>query len=162
MMIQLGARNYFGAKAGRIPATLIVWAAGFCLLCGLVGPSYGGAVQEVNAGRGGQPIELKQLPTRGKITVVDFFSPYCPPCLRLAPLLEQLAEKRSDLVIKKVNIQRPEVSGRIDWQSPLAQQFQLHSIPHLMIFNQRGGLETQGLEAMKQVMDWLKETGLLK
>jgi thiol-disulfide isomerase/thioredoxin len=162
MMGQIGARNYLRVKTACIPATLIVWAAGFCLLCGLVGQSYGGAVSEVNADRGGQPIELKQLPTRGKITVVDFFSPYCPPCLRLAPLLEQLAQKRSDLVIKKVNIQRPEVSGRIDWQSPLAQQFQLHSIPYLMIFNQRGGLETQGLEAMKQVMDWLKETGLLK
>jgi len=61
-----------------------------------------------------------------------------------------------------VNIQRPEVSGRIDWQSPLAQQFQLHSIPHLMIFNRRGRLETQGPEAMKQVVDWLKEAGLLK
>jgi thiol-disulfide isomerase/thioredoxin len=162
MMGRFGAWNYLRAKAGRIPATLIVGAAGFCLLCGLVGPSYGGAVQEVNAGRGGQPIELKQLPTRGKITVVDFFSPYCPPCLRLAPLLEQLAQKRSNLVIKKVNIQRPEVSGRIDWQSPLAQQFQLHSIPYLMIFNQRGRLETQGPEAMKQVVDWLKEAGLWK
>jgi thiol-disulfide isomerase/thioredoxin len=162
MMGQLEARNYLRAKTGRIPATLTVLAAGFCLICGLIGPSYGGAVPEVNAGRGGQPIELKQLPVRGKITVVDFFSPYCPPCLRLAPLLEQLAQKRSDLVIKKVNIQRPEVSGRIDWQSPLAQQFQLHSIPHLMIFNQRGRLEAQGPEAMKQVVDWLKETGLLK
>jgi thiol-disulfide isomerase/thioredoxin len=162
MMSQLGARNYLRAKTGRIPATLIVLGVWFCLLCRLIGQSYGGAVPEVNAGRGGQPIELKQLPTRGKITVVDFFSPYCPPCLRLAPLLEQLAQKRSDLMIKKVNIQRPEVSGRIDWQSPLAQQFQLHSIPHLMIFNQRGELETQGLEAQKQVIKWLKETGLLK
>jgi len=162
MMDQLEARNYLRAKRGRIRATLIVLGAGFCLLCGLIGQSYGDAVLEINAGRGGQPIELKQLPTRGKITVVDFFSPYCPPCLRLAPLLEQLAQKRSDLMIKKVNIQRPEVSGRIDWKSPLAQQIQLHSIPHLMIFNQRGELETQGLEAMKQVIKWLKETGLLK
>ena len=162
MMGQIGTRNYLRAKAVQILTTLIVWAAGFCLLGGLIGQSYGGAVQEINAGRGGQPIELKQLPTRGKITVVDFFSPYCPPCMKLAPFLEQLAQKRSDLVIKKVNIQRPEVSGRIDWQSPLAQQFQLHSIPHLMIFNQRGRLETQGPEAMKQVVDWLKEAGLLK
>ena len=135
---------------------------GSCLLCGLIGQSYGEAVPEFNADRGGQPIELKQLPTLGKITGVDFFSPYCPPCLRLAPLMEQMAQRHSDLMIKKGNIQRPEVSGRIDWQSPLAQQFQRHSIPHLMIFNQQDGLETQGLEAVKQVKDWFKETGLLK
>ena len=95
--------------------------AAVCLLWGLVGQSYAGAVQEANAGRDGQTIDLKKLPVQGKITVVDFFSQYCPPCMQLAPLLEQLAQKRSDLAIKKVNIQRPEVSGKIDWQSPLAQ-----------------------------------------
>ena len=84
------------------------------------------------------------LPVQGKITVVDFFSQYCPPCMRLAPLLEQLAQKRSDLAIKKVNIQRPEVSGKIDWQSPLAKQLGLHSIPHFMIFDQKGKLVVPG------------------
>lgn len=87
MMGRLGARNYLRAKTGRISATLIVWAAGFCLLFGLVAsPTAGWCRRSMPAG--GQPIELKPLPTRGKTTVVDFFSPYFPPCLRLAPLLE--------------------------------------------------------------------------
>ncbi len=161
MIDKSGARTYLRAMARR-SATLIVVVAAFCLLWGLVGQSYAGAVQEANAGRGGQPIELNKLPVRGKITVVDFFSQYCPPCMRLAPLLEQLAQKRSDLAIKKVNIQRPEVSGKIDWQSPLAQQLELRSIPHFMIFDQKGKLSSQGQEAMKQVIGWLQEAGLIK
>ena len=161
MIDKSGSRTYLRAMTRR-SATLIVVVAAVCLLWGLVGQSYAGAVQEANAGKGGQPIELNKLPVRGKITVVDFFSQYCPPCMRLAPLLEQLAQKRSDLAIKKVNIQRPEVSGKIDWQSPLAQQLGLQSIPHFMIFNAKGRLEAQGQDAMKQVLSWLQEAGLLK
>ncbi|MFI5330674.1 MAG: TlpA family protein disulfide reductase [Desulfobaccales bacterium] len=161
MIDKSGARTYLRAMAGR-SATLIVVVAAFCLLWGLVGQSYAGAVQEANAGNEGQTIDLSKLPVKGKITVVDVFSPFCPPCMKLSPLLEQLAQKRSDLAIKKVNIQRPEVSGKIDWQSPLAQQLGLQSIPHFMIFNAKGKLEAQGQEATKQVVGWLQEAGLLK
>ena len=155
------SRAYLRAMERR-SVTLIVLMAAICLLWGLVGQSYAGAVQDANTGRGGQTIDLNKLSVQGKITVVDVFSPFCPPCIQLAPLLEQLAQKRSDLAIKKVNIQRPEVSGKIDWQSPLAQQLGLQSIPHFMIFNTQGKLEAQGDEARKQVLGWLQEAGLLK
>ncbi len=152
--------NKTGARMRR-GTVLIILTAVSCLLLGLVGQSYAGAVREANAGHEGQTIDLSKLPAKGKVTVVDVFSPYCPPCMKLAPMLEQLAQKRSDLVIKKVNIQRPSVSGKIDWQSPLAQQLSLHAIPHFMIFNAQGKLEAQGQEATKQVIGWLKEAGLL-
>ncbi len=157
------AGSTLGKMTGRIKA-LIVGLAGFCLLCGLAGPSYGGAVQEANAGREGQTIDLKSLPVKGKITVVDFFSQYCPPCMAIAPLMEKLAQKRSDLAIKKVNIQRPAVSGHIDWQSPLAQQMGFGSIgiPYFMVFNEQGELTAKGDAARQKVIGWLKEAGLLK
>lgn len=161
MIDKTGVNAYLRAMKSHINATLIVLLAGFCLLLGLVGQSQAGAVQQANAGRGGQTIELNRLPVRGKVTIVDVFSPYCPPCMRLAPLLEQLAQKRSDLAIKKVNIQRPEVSGKIDWQSPLAKQLDLRSIPHFMIFDPRGKLTAQGQEATRQVIGMLQEAGLI-
>ena len=160
MIDKFGAGTYLRAM-GRRSATLIGLVAAVCLLWGLVGQSYAGAVREANAGNEGQTIDLSKLPVKGKITVVDVFSPFCPPCMQLAPLLEQLAQKRSDLAIKKVNIQRLEVSGKIDWQSPLAQQLGLHSIPHFMIFNAKGKLESQGQEATKHVVSWLQEAGLI-
>lgn len=161
MMDKTGTSSNLSAMAGRIKAAVIVLTALSCLPGGLAGQSYAGAVQDANAGRYGQTIELNRLPAKGKTTVVDLYSPLCPPCMRLAPLLEQLAQKRSDLAIKKVNIQRPEVQGKIDWQSPLAQQLGLHAIPHFMIFNAKGGLESQGKEATKQVIVWLQEAGLI-
>ena len=161
MIDKSGSRTYLRAMTRR-SATLIVVVAAVCLLWGLVGQSYAGAVQEANAGREGQTIDLKGLPVKGKTTVVDVFSPYCPPCMRLAPLLEELAQKRSDLAIKKVNIQRPEKSEGIDWQSPLAQQLGLHSVPHFMIFDNKGELVAEEKAAFQKVLGWLQEAGLLK
>ncbi len=160
MIDKSGARTYLKAM-GRRSTTFIVLVAAVCLLWGLVGQSYG---EVANAGREGQAIDLKSLPVKGKITVVDFFSQYCPPCMAIAPLMEQLAQKRSELAIKKLSIQRPEVSGGIDWQSPLAQQMGFGSIgiPYFMVFNQNGELAAKGDEARKQVVGWLKEAGLLK
>ncbi len=156
-------KTYRRVLAGRRPVALVALLAGFCLLSGLLaGPVRAGAVQEANAGREGQTLDLQTLPVKGKTTVVDFYSPFCPPCMKLAPLLEQLAQQRSDLVIKKVNIQRPQVQGNIDWQSPLAKQLGLHSIPHLVIFDKQGQTTATGQEAIKQVVAWLQEAGLLK
>jgi thiol-disulfide isomerase/thioredoxin len=123
--------------------------------------AWAGAVVDANAGHGGEPLEVKSLLAKGKTTLIDLYSPFCPPCVRLAPLLEQLAAKRSDLAIKKVNINRPEVKG-IDWGSPLAQQYQIRQVPFFMIFNPKGKLLAQGRDATDQVVRWLQEAGLMK
>ena len=80
----------------------------------------------------------------------------------LAPLLKKLAQQRPDLEIIELNINRPEVQGRIDWQSPLAQQLGLHSIPHFLIFGPEGRVTAQGPKPRQQVVEWLREAGLLK
>jgi thiol-disulfide isomerase/thioredoxin len=162
MIDNLAMEAYLRTMKGRVKSALTCGFLGFFLLLALTGQLLAGAVQDGNPGRSGQTLDLKSLPVKGSTTVVDCYSQYCPPCMRLAPLLEQLAQKRSDLVIKKVDIQRPEVSGHIDWQSPLAKQLGLRSIPHFMIFDQKGKLASEGQGAMKQVLGWLQEAGLLK
>jgi len=153
---------YLRARLQALKASASLLLAGICLLGGPAGQSYAGAVQEFNAGRGGQTINLKSLPVKGKATIVDFYSLYCPPCKTIGPLLEQLTQKRPELAIQKVDIQRPEVKGKIDWQSPLAQQLGLRSIPHFMIYDSKGNLTAQGPEAMKRVGEMLQEAGLLQ
>ena len=147
---------------GRLSGIMIILAAGLVLLLTLAGQAHSRPVKEVNAGSPGQTLDLRTLPKRGKTTLVDVYSPYCPPCMRLAPILEKLARKRRDLAVRKVNIQRPEVKGRIDWKSPLAKQLQLRAIPYFLIFNQEGKLVAQGKEARTQMVQWLMEAGLLK
>jgi thiol-disulfide isomerase/thioredoxin len=119
-----------------------------------------GEPREANSGKGGETLDLQTLRVKGKTTLIDFYSPFCPPCARLAPLLAELARKRPNLVVQKVNINRPETKG-IDWHSPLAQQYNIRSVPFFVIFSPRGKA-TEGRAATNQVMDWLVEAGLLK
>ncbi len=105
--------------------------------------------------------DVKSLLVKGKTTLIDFYSPYCPPCMRLAPIMAQLAEKRPDLALVKVNINRLEVVG-IDWSSPLAQQYQIRQVPYFMIFSPQGQLLSQGQDAVGTVQRWLQEAGLMK
>jgi thiol-disulfide isomerase/thioredoxin len=160
MIDKTGAKQYDKAMKPRTPKILaslfLAW-----VLVALPAVAAGAAEGlEANSGHGGETLDLQSLRVQGKTTVVEFFSPFCPPCLQLAPLLAQLPQKRPDLAVRKVNINRPETKG-IDWQSPLAQQYQIHFVPYFVIFSPRGKT-VEGKAASKQVLDWLVEAGLLQ
>ncbi len=162
MIDKLKGRTYQRIMGRWLGPVLIGSFLGVFLLLTLSAPGLAGAVREGNAGREGSAMALQTLPVPGKTTLVDFYSPFCPPCMHLAPFLKKLAQKRRDLEIIELNINRPEVQGRIDWQSPLAQQLGLHSIPYFLIFGPEGRVTAQGPEARQQVVEWLREAGLLK
>ena len=60
--------------------------------------------------------------------LVDFWAEWCGPCKMLAPLLDELAAEYDGRVrIGKVNI---------DEHTALASQYNIQSIPTLLLFNQ--------------------------
>lgn len=103
----------------------------------------------------GQLVKVTDYVVPGKTTIVDFYSEFCPPCRAIAPRLEKLHASRDDIVVVKVDINRPGVKG-IDWKSPVAQQYQLHSIPHFKIFGPDGKLQTEGDQAYEMVNSWIQ------
>ncbi len=62
-----------------------------------------------------------------KLVVVDFFAEWCMPCLMLAPVIEELAEKMKNIEFAKINV---------DDNQELAQKFNVSSIPCLIIFKE--------------------------
>ena len=60
--------------------------------------------------------------------LVDFWAEWCGPCHAIAPVLEQIAEERSDLRVVKLNI---------DEEPSIAQRYGVMSIPTLILF--KGG-----------------------
>lgn len=59
------------------------------------------------------------------VVLVDFFADWCGPCKMMAPVLEEIANERKDVSIYKVNV---------DEEGALAQQFNVMSIPTLIVF----------------------------
>lgn len=107
----------------------------------------------------GAPVKLTDYLVPGKTVVFDFFSQYCGPCVQISPELEKLHAKRADIVVVKVDINRPDVKG-IDWKSPVAQQFLLQSIPHFKVYGPNGKLLAEdgptSDRAYQMVLGWLQ------
>ena len=102
----------------------------------------------------GQEVALEKYLVPGKTTVFDFTSEYCPPCRAISPRLDKLHAKRDDVVVVKIDINRPGVKG-IDWKSPVATQYGMRSIPNFKVYGPNGKLQAEGQEARTLVESWL-------
>ena len=58
------------------------------------------------------------------LVLLDFWAVWCGPCKMIAPILEEIAAERDDLVIGKVDV---------DSEMELAMQFGVASIPTLVV-----------------------------
>ena len=61
-----------------------------------------------------------------KPVLVDFGASWCGPCMMLAPIVEEIAKENKDTIkVGKVNV---------DEQSALAREYNIMSIPAVMVF----------------------------
>src|SRR5580765_5601374 len=80
-----------------------------------------------------------------KPVIVDFWATWCGPCKMVAPILEELADKHGD----KVTVAKLD----IDANPQVAQQYQILSIPTMLVF--------QGGKPVKQVVGAKPKAALL-
>ncbi len=137
---------------------LIVVVVGVAVLGYLI-LTKGSSSQSSNAYGPGEKVDIKTLVHEGKTTIFDFYSDYCPPCRTISPLLKKLDEKRDDIVVVKIDINRKGVRG-IDWAAPVVQQYGIRSIPHFIIYDASGSRTHEGRNAYQQVILLLNQEGI--
>jgi len=139
-----------------------------CLACGVKNRVGADILGVPLCGKCKTPLPLQQKPQPRVLTtenfessmrlnpqpmLVDFWAKWCMPCRMLAPVLEKFTAAHSEIAVAKVDT---------DAEPGLASQFQIFSVPTLILFVQgrevhrvSGAMSASELEAAFQ--PWLKK-----
>ena len=89
----------------------------------------------------------KEVLNSDKKVLLDFWAPWCGPCRMVVPLVEQIAQERSDIKVGKINV---------DENPELVRQFGITSIPTLVVM-EKGQIvnEAKGAMPKKAILNLL-------
>ncbi len=102
----------------------------------------------------GEKVEIKRHIKPGQVVLFDFYADWCGPCRKITPELEGLARKYpGQVVLKKIDIK--------NWNSAVAQQYGIRSIPHVVLYDQRGKKRVDGnaLQAIREADQIARKNG---
>ncbi len=79
--------------------------------------------------------------------LVDFWASWCGPCRMLSPVVDEIAEERSDVKVCKINV---------DEEPELAAKYGVMSIPTLMVFQNGEAAQTSvGVVPKTKILEML-------
>ncbi len=90
----------------------------------------------------------KDVIESSKVTLVDFWAPWCGPCRQLSPIVDEVAEKMTEkLEVFKCNIdENPETPS----------QFMVRGIPTLILFKNGKVVDTKvGSISKPALVEWI-------
>lgn len=89
----------------------------------------------------------KEVIENEKTVLLDFFAAWCGPCKMLAPVVEEVAKERDDIMVGKVDI---------DEEMELVQKFKIMSVPTLVVLK-NGQLihKSAGVVSKREIMELL-------
>ncbi|HSR01201.1 MAG TPA: thioredoxin family protein [Methylophilaceae bacterium] len=95
---------------------------------------------------------FKDTITNNDFVIVDFWAPWCDPCVNFTPTFESAAEKNPDIVFGMVDTEAdPEISD----------YFEVEKIPAILVVREQAGIHAQqgeiGAPALDEIIKWARE-----
>ena len=93
----------------------------------------------------GQDFSFQSYFTRERVSIVYFYADWCPACRSLNPVMDAINAGIPDMQVLFMNIG--------DWNTPVTRQYNVRSVPYLMIYDKDGSLVSEGRNAKT----WLQQ-----
>ncbi len=91
---------------------------------------------------------FQELKNSEKTVLIDFYADWCGPCRMVSPIVDEIANENSEILVGKVNV---------DEEPELASSFDVSSIPMLVVMK-NGVVVNQavGARPKEQILSMLK------
>ncbi|MEE8112179.1 MAG: thioredoxin domain-containing protein [Acidobacteriota bacterium] len=99
-----------------------------------------GDVQTISKG---EAVQLEEHLVDGKFTLFDFYADWCTICREIGPQLDQIAGEYDWVAIRKIDV--------VDWSSDVARQFELTSLPYMVLYDPGGTMVASGDDALNRL-----------
>lgn len=95
---------------------------------------------------------FKETIEKNDFVIVDFWAPWCDPCVAFTPVFEAASEKNTDIVFGMVDTEKdPEI----------AEYFDIDKIPGVLVVREQAGIHAQvgeiGAPAFDEIIKWARE-----
>jgi thioredoxin 1 len=95
---------------------------------------------------------FKETIEKNDFVIVDFWAPWCEPCVAFSPTFEAAAAKNPDIVFGMVNTETdPEIS----------EYFEVNQIPGILVIREQAGIHAQvgeiGAPAFDEIIKWARD-----
>jgi thioredoxin 1 len=95
---------------------------------------------------------FKETIENNNFIIVDFWAPWCDPCLAFTPTFEAAAAKHPDIVFGMVNTETdPEIG----------EYFEVNQIPGILVIREQAGIHAQvgeiGAPALDAIIQWARD-----
>lgn len=95
---------------------------------------------------------FKETIEKNNFVIVDFWAPWCDPCLAFTPTFEAAAAANPDIVFGMVNTETDPSIG---------EYFEVNQIPGILVIREQAGIHAQvgeiGAPAFDAIIQWARE-----